>query len=443
MRPDPLRLMSTRIFLITTAIVFCFNLCVEAQPPTSIKTAAIRTEKAVDEKPGLALPYLFTSDSLGTTIGLGGGVKGYGQKQLVVGGTAFASDDEAKGVILGLWDYRLPFTQSFFFSMSGSLGHYPRQRAYSDIYFSPDNVRPGSNDSHGDAYIETPGHDNWLDFQLDYVLPIGTSGNDGIASYRLTGGMPASPSGGGRVWNPLTSGVTQVAVRQYNRYQSFESSAAVYERSIHPIEIGIYYNNTDFPTNPSFGSSQYLSYTDDYEWLGANNRWNFIQFEGSKYFSFGANEAAKQRVVAFNFWTGHCLSWREYVNADGNIVVKNRPPTYEGASLGGFYRMRGYPNHRFNDRSVIYTAAEYRHTPYWNPLGQISWLKFFEIDWLQFVFFTEAGRVSRDYDQTLLKNWKMDFGGGLRAMLSGSIVRLDIGFSNQELNTYIMLGHPF
>jgi len=37
----------------------------------------------------------------------------------------------------------------------------------------------------------------------------------------------------------------------------------------------------------------------------------------------------------------------------------------------------------------------------------------------------------------------MDLGGGLRAMLAGSVVRLDMGFSNEGVNTLIMFGHPF
>lgn len=148
-----------------------------------------------------------------------------------------------------------------------------------------------------------------------------------------------------------------------NHYQSFETDSAVFERSVHPIEIGLFYNNTDFPTNPSFGSSQYLAYTEDFGWFESKETWDFIQFEGSKYLSLGPGEHAKQRVLAFNFWTGHCPSWTEKLNSDENIVAHNRPPIYEGANLGGFYRMRGYSNRRFNDRSVIYTSAEYRYTP--------------------------------------------------------------------------------
>ncbi|MBC2743132.1 MAG: hypothetical protein HGJ93_08810 [Desulfosarcina sp.] len=105
--------------------------------------------------------------------------------------------------------------------------------------------------------------------------------------------------------------------------------------------------------------------------------------------------------------------------------------------------MRGYPSHRFNDRSVIYTSAEYRYTPYWNPLGDISWLDFINIDWWQFVGFVEGGRVANSYDAELLKDWKVDAGVGLRALVAGGIVRFDMGFSEEGANFWAMFGHPF
>ncbi|NNK02118.1 MAG: BamA/TamA family outer membrane protein [Desulfatitalea sp.] len=310
--------------------------------------------------------------------------------------------------------------------------------------FAPGDPRPGGNDSDEADYVETPGQDNWLDFRLDYVLPWGAGAKEaGLVDYHLKGGMRTSAPSGGRRWNPLSSGVTLITLRQYNRFQSFKTDVADFERSIHPVELGILYDNTDFAPNPSFGSSQYLSFTQAFAWFESTEPWNFIQFEASKYFSLGASRKSKQQVVALNIWTGHVLSRREEIDPTGRIVLQNTPPHYEGANLGGMFRMRGYPQNRFNDRSVIYTAGEYRYTPNWNPLGQVRWLKFLNMDWWQFVLFAEGGRVANEYDSQLLRNWKLDAGAGVRAMVAGGVVRLDFGFSDEGVNGWAMVGHPF
>ena len=82
-----------------------------------------------------------------------------------------------------------------------------------------------------------------------------------------------------------------------------------------------------------------------------------------------------------NFWTGESPSWDMHVEGD-LTYVDNRPPFTEGAKLGGFYRLRAYPNNRFNDKAVIYSTAEYRFMPEWNPIGEISWLSWLKMDWM-------------------------------------------------------------
>jgi hypothetical protein len=115
--------------------------------------------------------------------------KGYGQDQLVVAATVFASTaelegrDDAAGVIAGMWDLRLPYTRRFFLTATGSVGYYPRKRAYSAPKFAPGAVRPGSNDSNADQYLELGGTDNWADFRLEYVLPLGAAQDPAMMTY--------------------------------------------------------------------------------------------------------------------------------------------------------------------------------------------------------------------------------------------------------------------
>ncbi len=83
----------------------------QARPDASVKFSVIRQENPNMAKETLILPYAFPSETMGTTFGVGGLAKGYHQDQLLFGGTIFGSVDDAKGIIGGMWDYRLPWTQ--------------------------------------------------------------------------------------------------------------------------------------------------------------------------------------------------------------------------------------------------------------------------------------------------------------------------------------------
>lgn len=415
-----------------------------ARPNTTVKSTTSRVENSEKgTKNKLILPYAFSTESMGFTAGIGGGTKGYGQEQLLLGATAFYSVDEATGLFLGMWDYQPSFAKRFFFGAQGMVSHFPTQRAYTKLAFDPDAVRPGSNDSDMDAYGEDSGYDNWTDFRLEYVLPIGSAQNDPMMHYELKGGLLQSAPVGGESWNPLKNGVTTLLLRQYNRYRTFELDEGDIDATAHPVQVGISYFNTDFPGNPSTGSSQYFAITHDFGWLESPDDWTFIEFEASKYFSLGESDWAKQRIIALNMWTADNSSWTEETNADGTISVSHRTPFYEGSTLGGFYRMRAYPTDRFNDKSVIYTTAEYRYTLNWNPLGNISWLKFLKSDWLQLVAFAEGGRVANDYNSDLLKDWKFDGGFAIRCMFSSAVVRFDVATSDETTSAWVMFGQPF
>lgn len=415
-----------------------------AKPSASMKFSTIRDENPGTAKQTLILPFAFPSESMGTTIGVGGMVKGYGQDQLLIGGAVWGSVDDALGTVLLLQDYKLPLTNRFFFTLMGSIGDYPRQRAYSSLSSIRGEPAAGSNDSDKDAYYETSGVDDWWEMTLEYVLPIGGMKDDAMANYKIKQGMLVSGASGGKQWNPLTSGATVIVLKSFNRYQEFDTDAGVLSGAMHPLELGVLYDNTDFKPNPSEGSSQYFSVTHDAGWLESEQSWTFLQFEGSKYFSLGANDLARQQVVALNFWTGSSPTWETTINADGQVVVSNDPPYLAGARLGGFYRMRAYPNNRFNDKSVIYTTAEYRLTPHWNPIGETSWLSWLQMDWMQLVGFAEGGRVAEEYTASeLLSDWKTDVGFGLRAMLAGGVVRFDYAVSDEGAAGWVMFGHPF
>jgi hypothetical protein len=416
----------------------------EAKPRATVKQQSLRAENSrANGQETLILPYAFSSDSMGTLLGVGGGAKGFYQEQLLVGGTIFgAVDDETYGIVLGAWDYRPSWSSRLFFTAVGSYGHYPKQRAYGRLQIEPDMVRPGSNDSDMDDYVEAGGENNWFDVRVEYVLPLGAAHDNGMVTYSLRNGMLEKGATGGAKWNPAKNGITTVMLRQYSQFESFETEYGYFERPVHPIEIGIGYNNTDYPVNPSTGSNQYIGIKHDFGWGEATTEWTFLEFEASKYLSYGESTWARQRVLALNFWTGDSPSWDEETNSEGFVEIDGNPPQYDGATLGGFYRMRAYPSRRFHDRSVIYSTAEYRYTPRWNPIGNVSWLRWLKMDWWQFVGFVEGGRVANEYGD-LFSDWKVDGGLGVRAYMAGGVVRLDMAASDEEATMWVMFGHPF
>ncbi len=428
--------------VITSAIFLTVGFS-DAKPRATVKQQSIRAENKHGGKETLILPYAFSSDSMGTVIGVGGGAKGFYQDQLLLGGSIFGSvDEETYGIFLGAWDYRPSWSKRLFLTAAGSYGHYPNQRAYGDLSIEPGEVRPGSNDSDKDDYVETGGENNWFDFKIEYVLPIGATRNDGMVTYHLRGGILEKGATGGDSWNPMEGGITTLLFRQYNQRESFETEYGEIERPIHPVEVGIGYNNTDYPPNPSTGSNQYLGLKHDFGWGDATTEWTFIEFEASKYFSIGESNRAKQRVLALNFWTGDAPSWDEELNSEGSVEIDGNPPQYDGATLGGFYRLRAFPSRRYHDRSVIYTTAEYRYTPKWNPIGNVSWLRWLKMDWWQFVGFVEGGRVANEYSD-LFSDWQADVGLGIRAYMAGGVMRLDMATSDEESAMWVMFGQPF
>jgi hypothetical protein len=64
----------------------------------------------------------------------------------------------------------------------------------------------------------------------------------------------------------------------------------------------------------------------------------------------------QQSVIALDYRTSYSPTWDE--PSDGR---KNRPPpAYTVSTLGGLWRMRGYPSRRFNDKAAVYYSAELR-----------------------------------------------------------------------------------
>lgn len=438
------RIISHTLNVFIFSMLLVINICAEAKPSARIKYYVERAEN-IKERETLVLPYVFSTDDLGTVFGVGAMATGLYQKQMTIGGTVFGGG-ETKGAFLALWDYSLFDTQRFFISALGMAGKYPLLRAYSPL---PHEVtlagesRAGSNDSNVDDFLQSSGVNNWWEVKLEYVLPIGDAEKKSMATYSLQGGL-LTEDNEIEDWNPLKTGTTVLVARQFNRYQLYEGETGDLEGAVHALELGVLYDNTDFPVNPSQGSSQYLSFTYNPQWLESNENWTLIEFEASKYLSFGANDFAKQNILAFNMWASYSPSWNVTYDEQGNSFVDDNAPFIEGATLGGMNRLRGFRQNRFHDKAAIYATAEYRMTLDHNPVANVSWLKFLKLDWFQTVFYVEGGRVAPTFkSEDIFSNWKTDIGISLRALTAGIVVRLDVTSSKEDTTTWLMVGHPF
>ncbi|HIE55693.1 MAG TPA: hypothetical protein EYP90_11010, partial [Chromatiaceae bacterium] len=278
---------------------------------------------------------------------------------------------------------------------------------------------------------------------LRYVLPIGAGKENPLTIYRTRRGLRVSPAGGGRGWNPLTTGKTLLGARYFYRYRDLKEldEEEVGVASTNGLELWLDYDNTDFLPNPTFGNRQKLILTRDPGWFDSSNSWTNLQLDASWYIDLGTSRWFRQQVLALAFWTSHTPTW----GLDKKTgEVRNRPPPSFGSELGGFDRLRAYPAGRFHDKSAVYYGAELRMMPQVNGLDRLPLLKHLEIDWWQLVGFVEAGRVAPEYENDLFyKDLKWDFGLSLRVMTFRVPMRLDWALSEEGYSIWAMYGQPY
>jgi outer membrane protein assembly factor BamA len=230
-------------------------------------------------------------------------------------------------------------------------------------------------------------------------------------------------------------------VRPFYRSQEISSDFVDTAQRTNGLDFTLNWDNRDFSDNPSQGNSLQLRMSRDFGAFNSTNAWTVCIAEMDKYFSLGPTDTFRQRVLAFDIWTAYSPSWE--VKPNGTIA--NRPPTYAGATLGGLWRMRGFPDQRFSDKAGIYYGAEYRMIPQWNPFNNWPGLQqYIGVQWIQLVPFVEAGRVAPLWNfHELNSAMKWDAGFGFRAMAKGLAVRIDLAGSSEGARVVMMVEQPF
>ncbi len=407
---------------------------------------SIVTEKGREFEPRIFhLPYAFYNQSFGAAAGYVVGITGVHQKQMSILATAIAGTNDALALYVVERDYQVPFLPRLFIDSEFALSTFGELQSYADGKPGYSNERAGSNNSSYNNYIEGPGTDNFARAKFRFLLPIGSGKDDIISKLTLENGLLSEGKFGATSWNPLTSGKTFLEAKPFWRSQSVRSDYTRNYKDTNGVEFSLFRENTDFPKNPSEGSTFRLRYTRDWGLFGSTTGYDVLDVEWSKYFSLGPSKYFRQRVLAFDFWSANVFSWDDYSTRNNGQVVYHRPPPYAGAMLGGIWRMRAYPTSRFNDQAAIYYALEYRVMPEWNPFAKNEWIrKNLDIAWWQWVPFVEVGRVAPHWSiDDLHSKMQWDVGFGIRAMVKGMTVRIDTAVSNENWGVQMMIGHPF
>jgi hypothetical protein len=416
--------------------------------PAAGSAQAILEEKgavAADrERKAFLLPYAFHSDVLSTAFGLAAGGRGILQPQDTIVLNQVGSTNGSWVTYLFGEAFRTPWSDRLFFSPRLMLGDFGSIDTYQDGNPDFPAERAGSNDSDEDDFIRSEGTDQWYRLVLRYVLPLGHGEDAPIPTYVLDRGLLDQGATGGGRWNPLRAGRTVLELEPFYRSQDFDADLGSDELETGGARLTLRHENVDFLPNPSRGSIQRVTFTQDWGVQDGDSSYSVWEVEIAKYFDLGESEHLRQRVLALSFWTADTPSWdRERI--DGRVVVEHRPPAYFGATLGGLNRLRGFPTARFNDRSAVYYGAELRLVPRWNPFEGMGRLRrLARVDWWQAVGFVEVGRVAERWSVSRLHDdMKWSAGVGLRFFVNHLVVRADVAFSREGGEVQMMIAHPF
>jgi hypothetical protein len=421
-------------------------LAVALLPPATgraqdVEPSLPREERASD---ALKLPYAFYNELFGAAGAYLYARRGFLQEQSELLATATVGTAGSAMLYVRAKDLVVPGFDRLFAEPTVSLGYF----GGNEVFLSGNPGHPleqaGTNGSARNNYLTGNGRDDYFRVSFRYLLPIGWGRDHVVNQYRLEGGLLTSGATGGESLNPLTSGKTFVGLRPFYRSLTLDpSDSAVARRSqkTNGASLELVWDNRDFITNPSVGQSLKLSWSRDFGRLDSANSWTALAGELDQYFSLGPSGPFRQRVIALDVWTASSPSWT--YRADGSIA--NRPPTFEGAYLGGLWRLRGYNFARFSDKAAVYYAAEYRMIPRWNPFTSWRWFQDrVGVEWIQLVPFAELGRVAPSWNlRDLHSSMKWDLGFGVRALAKGLLVRVDVAGSPEGVGIQMMVDHPF
>jgi outer membrane protein assembly factor BamA len=392
----------------------------------------------------VAIPFSFYLKTLGVSAAVDVASRGFLQDQTASTMVGLISTNGSRYLYLDATNFQVPFAKRLFFSPNINIAHYGALDVYSGLNAAYPTDVAGSNGSNENNLYRIKSNKFEGEFLFRYLLPVGYGANHVLNKVTLDAGIPTDGKVFDGNWIPFLHGRTFIEPSLIYQNQTMNFSFGDKKLRTAGYTLGLVNENVDFVANPSVGNILKLKFTNGTKAFSSTVPWKM--FEGSlSVFVPIPSAHLRQQVLALNVWSRSVDSWND-VTMNGTTAQYDRPSPFVGAFLGGRYRMRGYPEARFNDKACLLYTAEYRIIPAWNPLADWSLLKFFhvQVDWMQFVFFTELGRVAPEWNLTTFhSHMKTDGGVGIRFMANQMLIRVDGAYSAEGPQLQMYLGHAF
>ncbi|PSW00463.1 BamA/TamA family outer membrane protein [Photobacterium lipolyticum] len=381
-----------------------------------------------------AVPFAFSSDSMGFAVGAAGLLKGAGQPQASVLGAGLLSDKGTWLTYLGASNYTLATDSRWLFGAE----LYSAEFKQFDYYLG----EATSNDSSAEDAIVADAREAQYRVSARYILPLGAAESQGL---------PAALKPNRTVTGhfPWTSGISSLEFRPFYQSREFDDARQLQQKafseadSIWGLETRFDWDNRNNSRNPTEGSRSQFSVTYD---PGSSDHASWWKWDLSQswFWDLGAmGELIDQQVLAFNFYTGDIPSWNSTESVNGNEMFR-RPPDYAGTRLGGLYRLRSFQSGRYVDRAALSYSMEYRILPDWQPLSEWPVFNWYDVPWWQWVAFADVGRVADEYNLAELhQDMKWSAGGAIRFQVEGIVVRAEMAWGSEDSLFRVMINQPF
>ncbi|PKH06755.1 BamA/TamA family outer membrane protein [Moritella sp. Urea-trap-13] len=364
------------------------------------------------------VPFIISTEQLGTALGVSGIIKHAGQPQASIFGLGLYSENDSNIGFIGLNNYALPGLKQWLFSTE-----YYRSYLSNGIYYVPSARTPSEPLATNKIIAE--GSESSLRVNAKYVLPWGLGANGGARSL--------VPQRGDITFNPLESGVTSINITPFQQKRDVTNYDHL-PNVAQGLELQLNWDNRDSIGDTESGSQTRFTVRRDFG-DDERNSWTTWEVEQSAFVPFDGNVLFKEQVLAFNYYLADTPTW------DNGTTDKHRPPAFAGIKLGGFNRLRGYSSGQFYSRSAVAYSAEYRVKPHWQPLHN---LPFYSFPWWQWSAFVETGQVADSFDMAELHDdLKWTAGLGLRFNVEGVLVRIDYAKSENDAQMWFMVNQPF
>jgi hypothetical protein len=180
--------------------------------------------------------------------------------------------------------------------------------------------------------------------------------------------------------------------------------------------------------------------------FGGRNTWafNVLRSDAVVTRQGETDPAALQRQLGLNCATIADAAQQNFCNeVIASTIANNRFGT--ATSLGGFDRLRSYPQGRYKGAHTLFLGTEFR----WNLTDERTPFDIFVMKSIrtsvQLAFFYETGVTSDTRnDLTQRKNMRDSYGVGVRVVTgSGVVFRGDLASGSEGFNAAIFIGYPW